>query len=679
MKKYLVTILLFFILIFALNAQDNDFIPLSEGELEVKNDSAKIVADPLDSLKTYAWKISPRLGERTLVLLDTLPFNFHQSSLIDGKGVAMGYLGNIGSPAQSKIFFERKETSRYNLLDAFYLYRTDPEDQVFFNTKVPYSNIFYQTGGSGERNEANFKAELATNFGKKVNVGFNFDYLYARGFYSYLYDKQLNYDIFGSYIGDRYKMHVFLANNSFTNSENGGITDPSYITDSDDKQKTSDFNGESLSIPVNVSMGGLFNKLKGRHLYMTNRYDLGNDSYTVSVDDSTMVTRKKRNYIPPASIILTTHYTDQRRTIRAKNDSADYIFADYLYIDGKPKDSLSYKYESPINDLMSYYSIKNTLALAMNEGFRSWTKFGLTAFVEYDMRKYSLPTNQFDFARNNTRHSENVLTIGGVLSKEQGKYLKYRLSAEKNLLDTDFKIQGDLTTKFRLFNRDIAVSANAYIKGLQPSFFENHFSSKYRIWNNDFSDVRRIFAGGSIYIPSTKTKLSGGFENIQNYIYYDSLRVVRQHSGSVQVVSLRLDQQLQAGIFHWDNQIVFQKSSNEEVLPLPKFSFYSNVYIATNIAKVLALQLGVDAHYHSRYYAPGYDPLTIQFYNQRKQKIGDFPIMTAYINLNLKYTRFFIMMYNLADGMGDSNYFSLPGYPVNPRVLKMGLSWRFYN
>lgn len=84
---------------------------------------------------------------------------------------------------------------------------------------------------------------------------------------------------------------------------------------------------------------------------------------------------------------------------------------------------------------MSYYSFKNTLALAMNEGFRKWIKFGLTAFIEYDIRKFSMPTSvsvtQEDNTRTiiatpgmNIRNSESALTIGGVLTKEKGKYLK---------------------------------------------------------------------------------------------------------------------------------------------------------------------------------------------------------------------------------------------------------------
>ena len=37
------------------------------------------------------------------------------------------------------------------------------------------------------------------------------------------------------------------------------------------------------------------------------------------------------------------------------------------------------------------------------------------------------------------------------------------------------------------------------------------------------------------------------------------------------------------------------------------------------------------------------------------------------------------MMYHLNAGMGNRNYFTVPHYPINPRLLKIGISWNFYD
>ncbi|GAB6008503.1 putative porin [Dysgonomonas reticulitermitis] len=701
MKKYIVAAFLFIIVLPVLKAQNRN-IQSSPARIvqdslkqevigKLPSDSRKIDTTKIEIPNTYAWKITPRLGERIFIPRDTAIIDFHQSMLVDGKSVAMGYLGNVGSPAQSKIFFERPETSRFTFMDAMYLWRKSPETKDFLNTKVPYSEIKYQSAGGGETAENRFQAEISTNMGKKLNIGFDFDYIYSRGFYTSLSNKGISYDVYASYIGDKYKMHAFFHNNNFTNIENGGIADTLYITSPNGNIiRDKKFSGNSRDIPVRMQQ--TWNKLRGRHIYITNRYDLGNNMEEYPINDSTMGLRQKKDYISPASVILTSHYTDQRRRF-----SSNYTDMDNLYtIDGKyPYNGKSIStpvYSENIDDYMAYYSFKNTLALAMNEGFRKWIKFGLTAFIEYDLRKYSMPTSMTITDDNtntitiisrpgmNRREPDNVLTIGGVLTKEKGKYLRYKASGEFSS-EADYKLEGELTTMLKFKGKDFSVKANAYIKNTTPSFFEDNFASKYWNWKNEFKHVNRKYIGGEINFPElpfSKTKISGGIESINNYIYYDKQGLPVQYESETQVYAIRLDQKFNFGIFHWDSQVIFQQSE-EEIIPLPKLSFYTNIYITTKLAKVLTLQLGADAHFHTKYYMPGYQPLTMQFYNQRDMELGNFPIATAYLNMHLKYTRFFVMMYNVAQGMGNGESFSLYRYPVNPRGLKLGISWRFNN
>lgn len=693
MKKYITAILLSFAVLSVSNAQNRNTRSGSPAEGRGNAHSLNHMQEHLQDTTNlgkpsmYTWKIDPRFGERIMIPNDSVLENFHQSSLVEGKGLGVSYLGNIGSPAEFKYFLDKPQSSRFTFLNNYRFWRKDPTDQLFLNTKIPYSNIYYQKGGGGQSSEEHFKMDMSSNFGKKLNVGFNFDYMYARGFYQSLYNRQINYDFFASYMGDRYKMYAYAANNNFNNSENGGIKHPGYITRPD---TISTFRGSSLDIPVR--MKNTWNRMRGRHLYVTNRYDLGSDKEEYQVNDSTTAFRKKENYVPLSSVIFTTHYTDQKRRMRSY-DSAN---LDTLYTTNLDGVIMRYpQYIGDMDDIMSYYSFKNTLALTMNEGFRSWTKFGLTAFVEYDLRKFSMPASlqsQGDWGSHNIlpttlpgmnqQYSERVLFIGGVLSKEKGKYLRYKAYAEKDLLNGDYRLEGQLTTMLKFKGKDFALKANAYLKDIMPSFFENHFNSKYWSWNNDFNDTRRFFVGGEILFPAfsfSKTKLSGGTENIWNYIYYGEDGRPAQESALVNVLSFRLDQQFKLGMLHWDSQVAYQTTSNDKVIPLPELTFYTNLYIITKIAKVLTLQLGADTHFFTKYYAPGYEPLTIQFYNQRDQEIGGFPIATAYANLHLKNTRFFIMMYNIADGMGNSSSFTVPNYPINPRMIKFGLSWKFNN
>ena len=118
-------------------------------------------------------------------------------------------------------------------------------------------------------------------------------------------------------------------------------------------------------------------------------------------------------------------------------------------------------------------------------------------------------------------------------------------------------------------------------------------------------------------------------------------------------------------------------------MPLPDLSLYSNLYLKFKLAKkVLSVELGADVRYFTKYYAPDYAPAIGQFYLQNPNdriEIGNYPIVNAYVNLHLKHTRIYAMMYHVSEGMGKSNYFLAPHYPLNPMWFKFGLSWNFFN
>ena len=157
---------------------------------------------------------------------------------------------------------------------------------------------------------------------------------------------------------------------------------------------------------------------------------------------------------------------------------------------------------------------------------------------------------------------------------------------------------------------------------------------------NDFGKTRRLRFGGILDLPFSGTKLNIGVENVQNQIFFNENCMPEQHGGSVQVFSAQLEQNFRVGILNWRNKLVYQTSSDERVLPMPKFAAYSNLFLLFKVARVLDVQFGIDCNYYTKYYAPGYQPATTAFYNQREMKIGNYPYMNAYVNMKLSKARF---------------------------------------
>ena len=198
----------------------------------------------------------------------------------------------------------------------------------------------------------------------------------------------------------------------------------------------------------------------------------------------------------------------------------------------------------------------------------------------------------------------------------------------------------------------------------------------------------------NIGIDKTRTRIRAGVENIKNYTYIASLPAatsngtplsrlaVQQAGDNIQVMSATLWQGAKWGILNIDTEVTYQHSSDQEILPLPDFNLYANLYIKFKIAKVLNTELGADVRYFTGYYAPNYSPALGQFCLQTpgdKVEIGDYPIASVYANFLLKETRFYVKYQHINEGSGNSNYFLAPHYPLNPAVLWLGLSWNFYN
>lgn len=634
----------------------------------------------------FSWKIDERLGNIFETPVDTIQHAFQNTNDTGGPTGHYTYLGNLGAPRISHVFFERKETSQFFFTDPYDFTVRRPEDIVYTNTKSPFTNLTYYKQGDGRYGEERFKAYFAVNVNKRLGFGFDIDYTYGRGKYTSQSTALFNGNLFAYYRGDNYDMHFSFINENLKVAENGGIADDRYIThplEMAEGRKTY----ATYDIPINLN--DIWNKNTGYHAFLTHRYNLG--FYRDVTQENDTVTRTV--FVPVTSFIHTVKMDMNRRKYISydKEQNQTYFQNNYLGNDS--------------TDVTKHFSIKNTVGISLREGFNKWAKAGLTAFMSFEHRRFTL-TDTLDGTagrRIPTDYKENILSVGGQLIKEQGKTIHYNVLGEVALIGEDagqFSVEGQGDLNFRLFGDTVRLEANAYIKNLNPTFYFRHFHSKHYWWDNeDLSKIMRTRIEGKLNIDRWRTQLKVGVENIKNYTYLDNTSIkvtdkqnevsfknniaVRQHSGNIQVFNAALRQDFKLGILHLNNEVVYQKSSNQQVLPLPDLVLYHNLYIQFGLAKrVLNIELGADVRYFTQYYAPDYAPAIGQFYLQNPEtrfKLGGYPLVNAYLNLHLKRTRIFVQMYNLIQGTGEKSYFLAPHYPLNPRILKVGLSWNFFD
>lgn len=668
----------------------------------------------------YMWTLNERLGYTTPALNDTMPHHFQNSNQTDGYTGQYNHLGNLGSPRLSRLFFQRPVMEQFIFLQPYDFFYTQLKDFLFTNTKSPITNLSYHSCGNRENGEDHIRAYFASNINKKAGIGFKLDYLYGRGYYNNQVNSMFNASLYGYYQGEKYDMHAWISSNHLKMGENGGIEDDAYIRNPESFSSTF----KPKDIPTILQEN--WNRNDDQTYYLNQRYHLGfyrdmdiPDSLKLEIPtDSTLLLslkdsirqivlhdslrmnltldslrnkflvdhRAPQEFIPVTSFIHTLRIQHLRHKYYGYYTPENY-YTNHYYGNG-----------DDIRDESNAYSIKNTFGVSLLEGFNKWAKAGLTAFATHEFRNFIIPGLKGENLSTN-EYKENNFSVGGELSKRQGKLFHYNILGEIVLAGEDvgqFDIDGNANLNFQLAKDTLLFSARAYIKNLNPTFYHRHYHSQFTWWDNQLEKELRTRIEGTLALKRTRTALNVGIENITDYTYFATEKqpylledgktgysrniAVKQKSGNIQVFSAKLNQNFKFGILHLNNEIAYQKSSNQEVLPLPDLSLYSNLYILFRIAKVLRVELGGDIRYFTGYYAPDYAPTINQFTTQAeagKVKIGNYPICNVYANMHLKHCRFYVSVNHVNAATG--NAFLAPHYPINPLTIHFGLSWNFFN
>ncbi len=626
---------------------------------------------------SVAWSVSEPLGLHYPSTIDTIHLDYHRTMVPSMVSDAWLTTGNYGAPGQNQIFFERPLTSDFFFEDAIGAWLHNTSTMRYYNTRIPMTLLSHSTGGDKYSNLDRTKLEFSGNVNRKTQVGGGLDYIYSKGSYDVQADKDFTWRLFGSHMGDRYELQTFFNHYNYTTKESGGITDDRYITDPAEVQG-GETRVDNKSIPTRLS--ATHNHLEGSQLWLNQRYKVGFYRYR---RDSVTDTIIDRTYVPVTSFIWTLDFKHAKHRFLNSSGSEDMSFFDHTYLGLGDTDETT-----------SYWRLRNTVGVSMLEGFNKYAKFGFSVYGTHEVRRYTQVTDSVTGtplpegletlpAIVPHRTTQNLLWIGGQLTKQRGSLLRYNATAQFGVLGDaagEIDIMGDVTTRFKMLGDSVSIKGYGYFKNLAVPYLLKNFVSNHFVWENDFSKTKRVRVGGELDIPFSWTNVNVGYETLTDYIYWDADGLPAQHSGAIHVLSARLHQGLHFKAFNWDNSVTLQTSSNEQVLPLPKFAIYSNLYATFTIARVLHVQMGVDGNYYTKYNAPVYNPATMTFHSQQEMECGNFAIMNLYANFKMKQARFFVAWTHINQKIksGDA-YFATPHYPLNPARLQVGVSVNFVN
>ena len=784
MKKYLCSVLFLWLAVVQASAQvprvrTNDYNSMDpNGNVATANDRRNR-ADSTSSHKEipkgiYVWTVDSRFGDRKAAQLDTLSHMYMNTIFTSGLRGEYNTTGNLGAPRQARVFVDRQVGSQFLFTDPYDYFITPVSDFHFTNTLSPFTNLTYNNCGDRTNGEDHFTAKFGVNAGKRLGVGFKFDYLYGRGYYDSQSTSHFDYTMYGSYLGDRYQAHLLMSTNHQKVTENGGITNDNYITHPES------FNESFNTSEIPTMLARNWNRNDNQHIFFTQRYSVGfkhkvpmtaeeiaarkfamasqleakqrrakaeavrkarQEGEDVDEDDvkapatfagrpdnAKIGVRAKRDslandsiegglqapnrlavngkaaadsllaktqeakvdtswlkdeYVPVTSFIHTLDFNNYRRIYEAYQTPADYYLHRYNVAEKLTGDS--------IYDKTTHWSLRNTFAISMLEGFNKWAKAGLKLFGTHELRHFTLPDSVAMRSWN-----ENALSVGAQLIKAQGRTLHYNVTGELGVAGVnagEIHVDGGIDVNFPLWKDTMTLAASGFYHHEKPSFYYRHYQGRHFWWDDDdLSMVDHFRVQGVLRYQKTRTTLRVAFDEMKNYTYFattyttsDAGRLanaveVRQAGDPISVFTAELKQDFTLGPLNWETVATVQKSTNEDALPLPLVNVYTNLYLRFKIAHVLKCDFGADVRYFTKYKAPDYVPAIGQYAvqaNDVKTEIGNYPLVNVYANFHLKHTRFFAMMSHVNASSGG--YFFAPHYPLNGRVFRFGVSWNFFN
>jgi hypothetical protein len=604
-----------------------------------------------------------------LLPLDTGLVNFENYSVLSQPRTPKISLGNLGTDARSLLFEPSRSIgfdAGLHTLDAYFL---NPEDINYYRARVPYTDL-YLVGVFGLAEQV-FKVTHTQNVNHQLNIGFNLNYIGSEGFYSSKVLGQnvsdVNVAAFAWYESKnkRYNLLSNLIYNNLKSPESGSILNDSiYVTGSIDKSS------EQVRLP------NTYETWKGTGFYLKQFYYIGHI-------DSVKKGKGNANILPTQRVAYTFNYNIKKYNF-LQNDIDTYnVFPDYYYGSNYSRDSLNIQHLQ--NDFSySFYlrskSIKNELKLdvGLTQDYYHVTQYvGDTVLNQYGakvVQATKVQTQSFQDitlkAKASYRFSDKLLFEADLQQIAQGR------DAGDFLYDAKLTLAGSKKAGRIIFE--------GYSQSSSPPLAYTDWISNHFIFHDQFHNQKTNSISFNYINDVLKLDLKAEYFLITDYLYFSAQpggidAQPTQSASDISLLKVSFGKTLSWRRWHFDNFIVYQKTNNTDVLRTPQVYNYSSLYYKILLFNVLNSNLGIDVRYNTEYLAPSYATGLGQFYNGANVTFSSYPIATVFFKATLQHTNIFVMYDYANQGLFSNGFYTVNRYPQMDHLLKVGVSWSFYN
>ena len=643
-------------------------------------DKARRPKKPLESFyfddstrarRIFSWNVSLDNNNIALSEMDTTIADFQRDYPFMRQGVGSASLGNLGGATIPLDYFARPQFRNFSFVQAWAAYLQTPDRILFYNARMPYTNVSYQMSGQRTKEEQLFHAVISQNISpsSSVNLDYNSDGMKGQ------YERQKALDRYFSanfaHTGKRYAIHGGYIYNVGDIQENGGIVDTRDITDT--------VMDMTENIPVRLDAAAdARNRYKGHTFYWTQSYGIPlrrqrmSDDLTLSkiptvfVGQSFQYTVFKKVYSDAVKMPLTDGSGPEPDT---------QPFYDRFYIDSNGTNDSVRQAMTDVKFFMQLQPYNRNGALGL-----------VTAGIgdEHDSYYYYVPEAYRESYGRGGKQSRNSVYAYGKLEGAVSRYMRWTADAKLHLIgyrSGDFDAGGRLSLSAYIKDKPLTLDASVRFTLREPDFWQQNYFSNHYAWSNRFSKEKSTLISATFRIPDVGLELGGSYALTQDKVYYGLQVVPEQYGDMLNVMGLYLRKDFRIGGLHLNHRALMQWSSNQTVAPVPLLSACLSYFFGFDAVKnILHLQIGIDGRYNTAYYAYAYNPAIGQFYTQDRVKLGNYPSLDAFAAAKWKRLRLLVKLQHWNCNLfGGNRYFEVVNYPQNRMMLKIGLSWSFYD
>lgn len=614
------------------------------GGKPVIDDSTKSIYGPKTTEFFFEDDILNNL-DSTRYHIDTTKTYFHRWTFVDRDWNRVVDLGNLGTASRPMFFTPRSSVGRELGFRAYDAYAFKPEEVRYYDTKSPYTDMYYVQGGLN-REVLNFG--FTQNVNPNVNFGIRLQRFSSQRQYGSYASRGAaaalarNWSVLlhGSYFAKnkKYLMLTHLRTMSHSVMEQGGVilSDSSVIGLDDYHNPARLFAGaKSIDRRVAFRMYQQYKALNGFQFFdqlelstTTNRYL--DDDPTAGLDNG--VYRPVSEWLAPINQTVKHYLIDNK--IGIKGDLSGYNYRAYFQVRGQSMQGKRYLTDS---------------------------------------------TSQ-------TYGLQRLEPILGVWMQYRMKDTTWRLTSQlEHVLGRDLLLKGQLDIPWAKLGFQTALTS--------PDLLMLMYQNSYAYWS--YSDTggndelgalklsKTISFTGAVPFRTENVTITPDFQwhQLINYLYYDENAMPAQHDGTFSLMRVGVDADIRLNRWHFRTLGYYSEGFDNRIIRIPRLFFSGEVSFDFTYARALDIQLGLAAYYTTKYYANAYMPMTQQFYVQNDVQVGNYPMVDAFANLGIKRV-LLLLKYShmnhrwLANGNG---YFITPGYMNLKPAFSIGVRWPLFD